>query len=191
MHHHDVFGVVVDMTDEIIARRKLESERDNDPLTGLLNRRGLIDRLSALFDSSDGLTHGVLLMVDADDLKEINDTYGHNQGDLYLQRLGEMICAFGSCENLSARLGGDEFVTVLYGYETEDALQQELQDFLRMQDGHTTVLHNGIEVPIRCSMGYALTCGESSYSALLRKADEMMYQNKRTRKTARNPSEWQ
>ena len=185
MWRNDIFGIVVDMTKEIVMRRRIESERDIDPLTSLWNRRGIIRHLRDLFEDPGALGYGVLIMVDTDDLKKINDTYGHEVGDLYLQRVAEMIGKFGLRNNMSARLGGDEFVTFLYGYRTEQELNEDVARFHEMQDSMIVELENDVTVNVRFSAGFSYTYNESNYHILLRTADELMYADKRNRKAAR------
>lgn len=182
MHHHDVLGVVIDMTAEIEQHRRLESERDVDLLTGMLNRRGLKLTLNRLFKNPEQLGYGAIFMIDADDLKKVNDRYGHNQGDRYLKALADVLSRFGSKQNVSSRLGGDEFVVFLYGYENESDLQQDIRAFIKMQDLLSTMLGDENEVLVRFSMGYSLTYGADDPTPLLKAADEMMYENKRRRK---------
>lgn len=182
MHHRDVLGVVIDMTAEIEKRRRLESERDMDLLTGLLNRRGLKSRLNELFAQPEKLGSGAIFMIDADDLKEINDRYGHSQGDRYLKTLADVVGRFGSRMNLSARLGGDEFVVFLYGYEDDQTLNEDIGAFVKLQDMIYTNLGEDQDILVRFSLGYSLTKGETNHSALLKAADDMMYENKRRRK---------
>ena len=185
VNNNDVLGVIVDMTDEIIMRRRLESERDIDLLTGLYNRRGVMDKLDELFEKPEELGWSALIMVDADDLKTINDTYGHFGGDRYLMKLAGYLDSFGTRNNISSRLGGDEYIVFLYGYETKAELETDLEDFKRMQDTLYTHLGKGERVYLRFSAGCVPVHGESEYHHLLREADDAMYQNKRERKEQR------
>ena len=86
----EIFGVVIDVTDEINRRRKIEVERDVDSLTGLYNRRGLDIKLSILFSEPEKLGYSALIMIDADGLKIINDTYGHEKETSILRKLPEL-----------------------------------------------------------------------------------------------------
>ena len=189
MHQHDVLGVVVDMTEEIEKRRRIESERDMDLLTGLMNRRGIKLELNRLFRNPEELGYGAIFMIDADDLKMINDHYGHSYGDRYLKALADVLGHFGSRKNIAARLGGDEFVVFLYGYEREKDLKQDITAFIRLQDMIPTSLDDNEDILIRFSMGYALTYGEKDHSAMLKLADDRMYENKRIRKGGRERGE--
>ena len=182
IHNNDVLGIVIDMTPEVEKRRRIETERDIDLLTGLLNRRGLKLRLNKLFSEPDLLGHGALFMIDADDLKKVNDMYGHSQGDRYLKALADVLGKFGSKNNVSARLGGDEFVLFLYGYDTNESLMEDVRAVISLQDMISTVLGEEDEVMVRFSLGYTLTYGQRNHTAMLKEADDLMYENKRQRK---------
>lgn len=179
-----VFGVVIDVTDEINKRKKIEEERDKDVLTGLYNRHGLESRISTLFDRLKELGESAVIMIDADNLKMINDTYGHERGDVYLQKISELIAGWGSKGVVAARLGGDEFVLFLYQYDNEKELIDTIDRLEDAQDGMMAVLDQDISVPLRFSMGYSLVKGNTDYQGLLKEADEKMYTHKRQRKEA-------
>ena len=161
-------------------------ERDYDLLTGLYNRRGLDRQLSILFQHPEKLGLGALIMIDADGLKQINDTYGHENGDLYLIKISEVIDKFGLRSNLSARQGGDEFVLLLYDYDSEDELQNTLRTLEYIQTHSTVRLSEDLNVPLRFSIGYAMLDGTSDTQRLFKEADERMYANKRERKQQNN-----
>lgn len=179
-----VLGVVIDVTDDIQRRRKIELERDADALTGLYNRRGLDFKLEALFRQPEELGHSAFVMVDADGLKAVNDTYGHEMGDIYLRKTAELIRDFEPEHSVTARQGGDEFVLFLYRYEDEASLSRALEALEGMQDHVTVYLDGTLRVPIRFSLGYCLTRGERDYREVLKEADRLMYENKRARKEA-------
>ncbi len=174
----EVFGIIVDMTEEVLMRRRLESERDIDLLTGLLNRRGLNGVLGKLFEHPEDLKHGVMCMIDADGLKAINDTYGHVKGDRYLQLIGDELHEFGKRNRVAGRLGGDEYVLFLYGYETHEELVEDLDKLVLLQNKGVMKPNESDEIAIRFSLGYVLTYGMSDYHAALLGADQAMYQDK-------------
>ena len=95
--------------------RRLEEEAVTDSLTGLYNRRRLEQRLRQ--EAAKALRYGLdlsLLMIDLDDFKRFNDTFGHPQGDVLLQQLASVLLAETRREvDVVARLGGDEFVVVM------------------------------------------------------------------------------
>lgn len=180
----EIFGVVVDVTDEIMKRKQIEVERDIDLLTGLYNRRGLEMKLNGLFAEPEKLGHSAVVMIDADNLKVINDTYGHEMGDVYLQKVSELISSRKAHGSIAARLGGDEFVLFLYQYEDEKELTDAIHNLETLQESSPAALGDNVSVPLRFSMGYSLTGEHMDYQSLLKEADEKMYENKRERKKA-------
>ena len=109
----NIFGVLIDVTENTLKRLKIEQERDYDSLTGLYNRRGLENFLAACFHKPEKYCVSALVMIDADNLKVINDTYGHKEGDAYLTQLASLLGTFAPGHSIAARLGGDEFVLFL------------------------------------------------------------------------------
>ena len=178
----DVFGVVIDMTETVHHRKQLEEERDIDLLTGLYNRRGAETRLAALFTSDKAMMHGAIVMMDADELKIVNDRYGHDDGDRYLRKVAHVMGRFPNEHRLAARVGGDEFVLLLHSYETEEELFVALRLLQMAQENTIVSLHNGIDIPLKFSYGYQLTAPGADYTTLLNAADTIMYENKRQRK---------
>lgn len=178
----EIFGVIIDVTDEIEKRKKIEAERDYDPLTGLCNRRGLENRLSALFGGAKELGHSAVIMIDADNLKVINDTYGHDAGDIYLKEIAGLFRDFGAKSCVSARLGGDEFVLFLYDYDSEQELNDTVALLADLENHSFADLNEQVRVPLRFSFGCSLAGQSSDYEKLMKEADEKMYENKRRRK---------
>ncbi len=183
---NEVFGVVIDVTDDVIRRRRMREERDVDLLTGLYNRRGLENRLEALFREPDKMGYAALVMIDADGLKGINDTYGHEMGDAYLKKIANVINNFGIQSSLSARLGGDEYVLFLYEYEEETELINTIKTLEYVQENSTARLGENLTVPLRFSFGYSMVTAGADYEELLKTADIRMYENKRKRKEEKN-----
>lgn len=178
----EVFGVVIDVTDEVMKRKQIETERDVDLLTGLYNRRGMEAQISLLFRKPEIMRRAALVMIDADGLKGINDTYGHEMGDAYLKKVGNVINNFGIQSSLSARVGGDEFVLFLYDYDDEDELLNTIRTIEYIQGHSTARLNDNLTVPLRFSFGYCMLEKGLSYEEMLKAADERMYANKRKRK---------
>jgi diguanylate cyclase (GGDEF)-like protein len=101
------------------GRAKLAHERNIDSLTGLLNRRALIERSLPLFQSQD-IHHGiVVLFADLDGFKTVNDTHGHHVGDRVLAAVANEIAQTVRNDDLVARYGGDEFLLLLPFATTE------------------------------------------------------------------------
>ena len=119
-------GIITDVTESILERRQLEHDRDYDLLTLLLNRRGFTRHMDNLFKAPQKFDEAVLLMVDMDHLKYINDNYGHAYGDAALQKIAALLKTCPSANRVVARLSGDEFALFLYG-ETKDRLEKHIQ----------------------------------------------------------------
>lgn len=180
--HGKMFGIMIDMTEEIQRRKQIEAERDVDLLTGLYNRRGLENRLKELFRTPEQIRHGAIIMIDADGLKDINDLYGHDNGDVYLRKIGNIINGFGVNEAIASRQGGDEYVLVLYNYSGEAELMNTISTLEYIQNNSTVHLTTGQDVQLKFSFGYTIIGDRTDYLAMMHEADEKMYQSKRVRK---------
>ncbi len=120
-------GTIQDITERKLAEQQIRKLAFFDSLTGLPNRRLLMDRLQhALASSVRRRQHGALILIDLDHFKNINDTLGHKQGDLFLQQVAQRLQASVRDSDTVARLGGDEFVVLLEDLGV-DALQAASQ----------------------------------------------------------------
>ncbi len=179
-----VLGIIMDVTEEVLARKRAENERDHDLMTGLYNRRGMESQFERLFANPSAMGCGALVMIDSDNLKNINDTYGHAMGDVFLKRMAEVLDTVDAPSRLLARTGGDEFVLLIYGYSSDEAVQDALLHIQEVQDTATVRLDNGVEIPLTFSYGYELTRGRFDHELMLSVADSHMYNSKRMRKRA-------
>jgi diguanylate cyclase (GGDEF)-like protein/PAS domain S-box-containing protein len=110
--HH--VGTLIDITQRKSAEADIEQLAFYDPMTRLPNRRLLLDRLQqALAARARSQRRGALLFIDLDDFKSLNDTMGHDAGDLLLQQVAQRLLACVRACDTVARLGGDEFVVML------------------------------------------------------------------------------
>lgn len=175
----DTFGVIMDMTEEVLEKQRIEQERDYDLLTGLLSRRAFYDRMKRLFEQPDDLGCAVLLMADVDHLKTANDTYGHAFGDRLIRAAAEIIAGEEEEHKLVSRLSGDEFVLFLYGAESQAELKQYIREIDKRMRECSLTLPDGGAYPVRVSAGYVFfpECKEN-FSELIRFADRAMYQVK-------------
>jgi diguanylate cyclase (GGDEF)-like protein/PAS domain S-box-containing protein len=106
----------IDTTESKAAENEIRTLAFYDPLTSLPNRRLLLNRLQqAMTASARSSQVGALLFIDLDHFKSLNDTLGHDQGDLLLQQVGQRLSACLRESDTVARLGGDEFVIILEG----------------------------------------------------------------------------
>ncbi|WP_053226282.1 GGDEF domain-containing protein [Solirubrobacter soli] len=151
----------------LVARLTRESRID--PLTGLLNRRGLEERFAVELARSkrDGRPLSVVA-VDIDHFKRINDEHGHQAGDRTLVWLAAMLCEQTRGADIVARVGGEEFVIVLPGADGTATL--EFAERLReaIEDGDA-------EIPMTISAGVASALAPSTAHTLLDAADRALY----------------
>ncbi|MCB5185997.1 EAL domain-containing protein [Methylobacillus gramineus] len=172
---------------DLTERRKVEQEIRNlaffDVLTGLPNRRLLVDRLQqAIAASVRQYKHGAVMFIDLDDFKALNDSRGHDVGDLLLIEVAKRLRECVRAEDTVARLGGDEFVIILedLSADMEHALVQTRQIAQKILDTvNQPYLLGEIEHHNSSSMGIALFTGNFvSMEELLKRSDTAMYQAK-------------
>ncbi|MBU0746881.1 MAG: EAL domain-containing protein [Gammaproteobacteria bacterium] len=176
-------GVARDITERKNAEAEIQRLAFYDELTGLPNRRLLMDRLErAVTACSRAGSHGALLFLDLDNFKGINDTMGHEWGDRLLVQVGARL---GVCVRVSdtvARLGGDEFVVVILGLHAEAveaAAEAEAVAQKVLVSLNQPYLVDGNEMHSTPSIGIALfRDAQQPGQELLKRADLAMYQAK-------------
>ncbi len=154
----------------LTQRHKRDAE--TDALTGLLNRRALIDRTQRL------PAPAAVVVFDIDHFKQVNDVHGHHIGDTVLQMFGAILSTTARQEDMAARLGGEEFAIVLPG-ATALAAALIAERVRQSFTDHRFVSAAG-DFSITVSAGVAnATEGQSDFSMLLRQADTALYEAKR------------
>ena len=108
-----------------------------------------------LFEKPDTLRHAALMMTDLDNLKTINDTYGHDWGDVYLRQTARSLQQGSPSGAVAARLSGDEFLLLFYGYETREALWADIKKLEENFAQSSAALPDGKGLCIRMSGGRA------------------------------------
>lgn len=180
--HDRVFGLVEDVTHEIETRRRIEHERDHDILTGLLNRRAFEQEVTDLL-RDDPPSFGAMLMLDLDNLKFINDTYGHDWGDHYIKAAGRAVAAAFKGRGYYSRISGDEFLVFVDGCADRAEAEALFESFLASLDTSVLEAPDGKVLKVRASMGAAYYPEDASDFAHLREyADFAMYLAKNSRK---------
>ena len=167
----------------VAERNRIEHERDYDALTGLYSRQAFFRVCGELFEKPDTLRHAALMMTDLDNLKTINDTYGHDWGDIYLRQTAHSLRQNSPGGTVVARLSGDEFLLLFYGYDTQDAIRAELDKLSAALRASCSTLPNGKTLNISISGGVAWYPEDGKDLKTLKKyADFAMYQVKQSRK---------
>jgi diguanylate cyclase (GGDEF)-like protein len=147
---------------------------DHDPLTRLLNRRALLHELGAAAEA--GWTEPLaLVFLDVDNFKEINDAYGHGAGDRVLSQFATLLAELVREEDSAFRVGGDEFALLLHG-----AGPLQAREIVSRIVAAVAANIDPLVRRLSASFGVATSGGVDEPEALLRVADEAMYQAKRS-----------
>lgn len=176
-------ATLVDITSRKSAEEEIQHLAYYDSLTGLPNRRLLMDRLSqALVTSARGKGGGAILFLDLDHFKTLNDTLGHDVGDMLLKQAAERLTSCVREGDTVARIGGDEFVIMLEGLSDsifEAARQAEIICEKILGTLNQAYQLNTYEYHSTTSIGATLFSGhEVGSDELLKQADIAMYQSK-------------
>ncbi|WP_422750895.1 putative bifunctional diguanylate cyclase/phosphodiesterase [Micromonospora sp. WMMD1219] len=149
----------------------------HDALTGLSNRRHLLDEGSAQLTTrhADGVT--ALVLIDLNHFKEVNDTLGHGAGDRVLIQVAERLRDAARPDDLVARLGGDEFAVLLRGLPAPAVAAHRAEALLAAL--HDPLDLDGMRISVEASGGIAVAPATGGMAELLRRADVAMYQAKR------------
>ena len=152
------------------SHQDLTYEVMHDALTGLYNRRAY-----DMFSQDTDLTHAALLILDVDDFKSINDTYGHDTGDVVLRRVAQLLRHSFRSVDLVCRIGGDEFTVIM------QRVNSGMADLVRSKVRHindTLQQPEGSAPPASLSVGVAFSDRRDPQGDLFKDADTALYQVK-------------
>ncbi|GAB3184183.1 hypothetical protein GCM10027259_41620 [Micromonospora palomenae] len=149
----------------------------HDALTGLANRRQLLERGTDQLSTrhAEGVT--ALVLIDLNHFKEVNDTLGHAAGDQVLMQVADRLRAAAQAEDLVARLGGDEFAVLLRGLPAPAVAAHRAETLIGAL--HQPLDVDGMRISVEASGGIAVAPASGGMPELLRRADVAMYQAKR------------
>ncbi|WP_024467327.1 bifunctional diguanylate cyclase/phosphodiesterase [Treponema pedis] len=170
-----VMGIALDITRENEDRTRLEMQMNYDDLTGLYNRNAFDRKISEVFKQRHiGIC--ALVMWDIDNLKYLNDSFGHAYGDAHLQIFGKKLSTLQQDRCIVCRRSGDEFYTFFYSFSTADEIRLLLNAFWKEIQEMTIVLPSGEETRLRVSGGIAWYPYDADNQAdLIRYADFAIY----------------
>lgn len=159
----------------LVVQRELEYLTDHDPLTGLMNRRAFDDHARKLAPEGAATIGLSVMVIDVDNLKEINDTFGHDVGDMTLKAVANVLQSELGGLGIVARLGGDEFVALMSAPNRFEELARAADSVLAkvcfpvFDDGPTPSV----------SIGVSTALNEAhTVSQLIRRADRALYRAK-------------
>ena len=167
------------------AVRELDRLYVIDPLCSIYNRNGFIRQADRMFRSCMASGNSMMIaFIDMDGLKLINDNYGHDEGDFALQRLAAVICDVCTEDMICARFGGDEFIVAASGI-TEDAGVRMESEFKTHLAEVNAIL--GKPYDLAASIGSFVTkvTPNMKLFAMIAHADQIMYEQKKRKKTSR------
>lgn len=179
----NVLGLVQDITKMVIEKKKIEYERDYDITTGLLNRRAYYNKIDEMFANPRALKISAFIMWDLDNLKYVNDTYGHDFGDDYIKTAANIFKTLRDYGGVVARMSGDEFNVFLSGFDSKDEIRNIISEVRKKLDESYCILADGTHYKIRASGGISWYPDDSlSYELLIKYADFAMYTIKHSTK---------
>lgn len=171
-----VIGRIQNIEKEKEELLELESQIKKDPMTGLLNKTATQLSVEKFLKSTPPGTSHALLIIDIDDFKNVNDTFGHLFGDMVIENVAASISSAFRKSDIIGRIGGDEFL-VLMKHTGRRIAEIKARDFNKAV--RRTYSHEDKKMDITCSIGIAFYGRDASdYEELFKKADIAMYNAK-------------
>ena len=161
---------------EFVLTRQIRIQKDTDEMTGLKNKGSLTREINEyLMDSSKD--QGLLMVLDIDRFKSINDAYGHDIGDNVITQLGHLLFDKFTNDEIVGRFGGDEFILFIKNENNADVAIQVAKEVVSLVSNNVKLPNKSEKLSI--SIGIAIYKGkEKNYSELFKKADDALYQAK-------------
>ena len=171
-----IIALINDVTEKQLLKKELEKRSTTDFLTGVMNRRACQENIQRQLSINN---KGTLLMIDVDDFKHVNDTYGHNIGDEVLIKVASIIKNNVEEYDLVGRMGGDEFIAFLCTNTDEKHACQVAQRII--DEIKTGFSDKEYEKDVSVSIGIAICKGEHlSFEKMYTTADKALYNVKNT-----------
>jgi diguanylate cyclase (GGDEF)-like protein len=192
------FGTVMMVMDDVrheveSKNRELRAARDRlevlvrlDPMTEALNRHAFHSLLEEGRSHSRAGASGCVIVIDIDDLKPINDSFGHAVGDAAIREVAHAVRSVIRADDLLYRWGGDEFLILMFGLTSADA-SARINEIENRLSG-VRLSHESGPVPVIVSYGMATFGAVSQIEKAIEEADSAMYSSKQSRKAGSKPS---
>lgn len=160
--------------------RRLEELATTDGMTGLLNKRALLDVAAQKLAAAKRFNRQLAVIVtDIDHFKKVNDTHGHDVGDVIIKGLGQILRHARRSTDVVARFGGEEFVVICEETDERGALQLAERVREELERTAFVVGENGTTLQVTCSLGVAVyPAGGATWDQLFRAADTALYASK-------------
>ena len=176
-------GVITDVTSMIMEKRRMQYENIHDPLTGLYKFPHFKQQAEEILQNTPENKIGAVVMLDLDFFKSINDTYGHDKGDVYLQYFAQTLQSLPEEKVIPARRSGDEFCMMIYDCDSKGEIIKYLDKLYELLRKNPVALSDKYLKVIDASAGFVWAVGKDmSISELLSFADEALYDVKKDTK---------
>ena len=166
-----IVALVNNVTNHQLLKRELEKRSKTDPLTGLLNKRATEEVMGRLLEKPEP---NVLMIIDVDRFKSVNDTYGHAAGDRVLASIGKLIRSKAAPADIIGRVGGDEFMVLLRGADEAKALASANALREAVEESYPASSPVG-RVTLSIGLAAALPGEENSFLSMYKAADRALY----------------
>lgn len=177
-----LLGVIEDTTTDVVDLLVLNYERNYDALTGIYNRRAFQQGLDEIVTTKELKISG-FIMFDLDNLKYVNDTFGHESGDVYIKSAGTTINSMLSPFGVVGRMSGDEFYAFIYGFDSKEEMLDCIDKLYAQFEADPIEMPNATMFTIKVSGGVAWYGEDSTDLDELQKyADYAMYIGKHSTK---------
>lgn len=177
-----IIGVIVDVTKQVNEKIRLTAMLKKDPLTGLYNKNGFIEKVNKNITSNPD-SIGAVLFIDLDNLKYVNDTYGHEFGDKLIIEAGKYFNRLSKQGAIVSRISGDEFILFFNEFSNKEDIKEIIRKNLINKPVHYVNFPNGEELAIRFSTGISWYPSDSrNIKQLIRYSDYAMYESKKREK---------
>lgn len=176
-------GVIMDVTTDMMEKSRMRYENTHDALTKLYKYKHFQELAKDVLENMPQGKVCAVVMLDLDYFKGINDTYGHDSGDRYLQSFATVMSAMPQEHFLTSRRSGDEFCMMIYDCDAREDVITYLEDFYRRIGENIVALSDTEERVISASAGFAWTADATeTIKSLLSRADEALYKVKNATK---------
>lgn len=160
-----------------ILYKQIRDSAYRDGLTELFNKRYFFETLENTANLQD--MNYSIVMIDLDNFKQINDTYGHPMGDMVLKQIANIIKKNTRSYDIVARYGGDEIIIYLYNFVDKDKVTERVEA-MRAEIEHTVIINEGVSVQATASFGVFIKKDKRmTLEEVIQKADEVLYTSKK------------
>ena len=179
-----VAGAIVDVSENIKEQLNLRNQLEHDALTGLYNRTAFYMKVEELIKQDPEMI-GAMIFADLDNLKYVNDTYGHEVGDRLIIKASERFKTIVELGAIAARISGDEFAIFMYGFDNRESLLKTIEKTIMDEEISYIAVSGGEKVAVRFSAGISWYPKDgTNIRTLLKYADFAMYEAKKNEKGA-------